>query len=175
MGEFHDLVKVVYSSGPMEGCTLGGKEDRLSMSFWRNSAEKYLAKHNIDVINPVRSPNALNPRFVVRGDKLSIQKCDVLLVNFSQVGTTGSTGKTILGVGTIMEVLYGYELGKPVVIFDTNRSYEDLPVWLRYHSSIICNSQAEAQEWIVSLNNKKFHDVNFKAYDDSTQEGFEEL
>ncbi len=175
MGEFHNLVKVCYLSSPMELCTMGGKDDPLSMVAWREEASRYLGKHGINVINPVWCPSALNPRFIVRNDKSSIRQSEVVFVNFSQIGKPGINGNSIIGAGTIQEIIYGYEQEKTVVLFDTGRTYDQLPLWVRYHSSIICSTQKEAMDFIISLNHKKLRDVDFKEYDDSTQEGFEEL
>mgnify|MGYP001578124907 FL=1 len=170
--EFNKLIKVTYLSSPMERLTMGGKNDPLSMIWWREYANKYFGKNGIDVLNPVLCPSELNPRFIVRNDKTAIRQSDALLVNFTQIGNPGVGGKIVIGAGTIQEIIYGYEQEKTVVLFDENRPYDELPLWVRYHSSIICKTQKEAMDFIISINHKKLRDVEFKEFDDSTQEGF---
>jgi nucleoside 2-deoxyribosyltransferase len=172
MGEFKDLIKVIYLSGPMDHLTTENNNPALSMSIWRDKAEAYFNRYKVDVINPIRVPTDINARWIVRGDKMSIKKSDAILVNFSQVGKPGVNGEIVMACGTIMEIHFAYQLGKPVVVYDTGREYDELSVWLRYHSTILCKTQLEAMQWLVSLNDKKLRHIDFRQ-DDSTIEGFD--
>lgn len=59
---------------------------------------------------------------IVEGDKEDIDRCKGLLVYFDQPS-----------VGTSMEVLYAWQMGKPVVVVNT--SGKPVSPWLRYHAA----------------------------------------
>lgn len=65
---------------------------------------------------------------IVEGDKADIDRCAGLLVYFDGPS-----------VGTSMEVLYAWQMGKPVVV--VNASGKPVSPWLRYHASSIHESE----------------------------------
>lgn len=73
---------------------------------------------------------------IVEGDKRDIDSCDALLVWFDRPS-----------VGTSMEVLYAWDLGKQVVV--VNRSGAPVSPWLNYHSSCVVMDLDEAVESLV--------------------------
>ena len=97
---------------------------------------------------------------------------DAILVNFTHIGKPGINGNIVMGSGTHMEVFYASSLNIPVVLFDEERDYKDLSVWVRFHTSVICKTQEEAMKWLVSLNHKKSRHIELRQ-DDTTQEGFD--
>lgn len=68
---------------------------------------------------------------IVRLDKIDIEQSDALLVNYDKPS-----------VGTSMEVFYAWLLGRPVVV--VAKSGTVISPWLRYHSTAIVDSFAEA-------------------------------
>lgn len=160
MSEFKDFVRTVYLSGPMDNLNTSN-DPVLSMSLWREKAERYFADKGIQVVNPLRTPTATNQKFIVRGDKMSIKHSQAVLVNLTQVGKPGVNGKAVMGAGTIMEIIFAYSQGIPVVLFDTERSYEEISVWVKYHCVQICSTKLEAMQWITSLNDKRVRFNNF--------------
>lgn len=83
-----------------------------------------------------RGREADSYREIVELDKLDIKECDIVLANCPKPS-----------VGTSMEILLAWQLGRPVVaVVDGSVS-----PWLRYHTTRICGSVKEAVEWILAL------------------------
>lgn len=120
----------VYLCGPINGCTDSECKD------WR----EYAKRHLHDTIDPMkrdyRGREAESYREIVELDKLDVKACDIVLANCPKPS-----------VGTSMEILLAWQLGRPVV------AVVEGPVspWLRYHATKICGSAREAVEWIRSL------------------------
>ena len=72
---------------------------------------------------------------IVEGDKADIVACDAVLVHFDRPS-----------VGTSMEVLFAWQIGKYVVI--ANVSGAPLSPWLLYHSHAQATSLADAVELV---------------------------
>jgi nucleoside 2-deoxyribosyltransferase len=110
----------VYLAGPINGRTDADCRD------WRNYATRHLADV-AEVFDPMIRDyrgRELEPGIaakIVEQDKRDIDQCDVLLVYFDRPS-----------VGTSMEVLYAWQLGKKVVVI--NQSDRTLSPWLLYHS-----------------------------------------
>jgi nucleoside 2-deoxyribosyltransferase len=75
-------------------------------------------------------------REIVDLDKLDVRQCDLILANCPKPS-----------VGTSMEILLAWQLGKPVVVV----AKEPISPWLRYHATKICSSMSEAVDWIRAL------------------------
>ena len=163
MGEFKGFIGNVYLSGPMDGLSFDTHDEEKSMAIWRYRAERYFGDHGICIINPMREASVITDPWIVEQDKLAIWKhSDAILANVSQIGTIGVEGKPVMGIGTIMEIIYAAENRVPVAIFDTGRVHEDWSVWMREHASVrIFKTQLEAQQWVVSINKRKLRPENY--------------
>lgn len=107
----------IYLGGPINGCTDAQCKD------WRAAAKEALAGHTI--LDPMdrdyrgREDEAWEE--IVEQDKLDIRGADILLMNCPTPS-----------VGTSMEILYGWERGKRVMIVASGR----VSPWLRAHGEI---------------------------------------
>lgn len=119
----------IYLCGPIAGCS--DEECR----EWRD----YVKERHSNCIDPMkrdfRGLGAINhDKVIVELDKRDIRNSDVLLVNPFKSS-----------VGTSMEMIYAWELGKAVVTVMPD--YQISP-WLKYHSTIIVDSLDEALDKI---------------------------
>lgn len=131
----------VYLSGPITGAT---DEEATE---WRHEAEEVLERGDIYTLNPMRRDYRGDPVShlpnLVEDDKIEIEMCDIVLVNF--LGPS---------VGTSMEMIYAWERGKRVITVcaeDTNDG------WLAYHSHHIYHTLDEAYEKIFELQKEYDH------------------
>ena len=125
----------VYLCGPMTGCTYA------AASEWRDEAKFWLRRHGITALDPMDrdyrdSPLSHLPG-LVEEDKIDIELADILLVNFTEKS-----------VGTSMEVMYGWNHGKRVII--VSKKFTEDP-WLVYHSHDIYRTMDEAYDKIFRL------------------------
>lgn len=117
---------VVYLCGRIAGCS---EEEK---NGWRNAfSEAY--PH---VRNPMHRPFNEHGTFqdvclIVNGDKADIDASDAILVYYVSPS-----------VGTSMEILYAWERGKIVIVW--NVSGGELSPWIRFHAHYIVDSQQEA-------------------------------
>src|SRR6266404_2317251 len=96
--------QIVYLSGAMLGCTDEECRD------WRDFAKLYLKCRTLDpMVRDYRERPMDGMLDMVVNDKLDIDGCDAVLVNFIKPS-----------VGTSMEVLYAWERGKQVVLVVPN-------------------------------------------------------
>jgi nucleoside 2-deoxyribosyltransferase len=123
-------VKTVYLCGPINGCTDAECND------WRGYAKENLWRTLDPMKRDYRGREAESYREIVDLDKLDVRTCDVVLANCPKPS-----------VGTSMEILLAWQAGKPVVVV----AQEPLSPWLRYHSTKVCGSIAEACAWINAL------------------------
>jgi hypothetical protein len=127
--------KTVYLSGAMLGCA--DEECR----NWREYAEQNLNCQSLDpMIRDYRKRPMSGMVDMVENDKADIDVCDTILVNFINPS-----------VGTSMEVLYGWERGKNVILVappDANVS-----PWLIYHSHHPFHT---IEEGVVFINESNF-------------------
>jgi hypothetical protein len=122
--------KTVYLSGAMLDCTDAECRD------WRDYAKKHLNALALDpMIRDYRKRPMDGMIDMVENDKADIDTCDTILVNFVKPS-----------VGTSMEVLYGWERGKNIILVappETNVS-----PWLVYHSHRVFQRIEDAVEYI---------------------------
>lgn len=121
---------VVYLSGAMLGCTDDECID------WREYAKRELNCTALDpMVRDYRDSPMDGMTDMVVNDKADIDACDTVLVNFIKPS-----------VGTSMEVLYGWERGKRVVLV----APPDIAVspWLVYHSHHVFHTVQKAVEYI---------------------------
>lgn len=115
----------VYLGGPINGCT---DEEA---NGWRESVKTRLADMGATWLDPMdrdyrgREMEPGIAEAIVHGDKSDIRGCDVLLMNAPKPS-----------YGTAMEILYGFELGKRVVVVLPDDGREPSP-WVVYHSHVI--------------------------------------
>jgi len=128
----------VYLSGPIKDTT---DEEACG---WRNEAQEVLHSGGIKTINPMRRDYRDDPvkylPGLVEDDKIDIELCDIVLVNFSRPS-----------VGTSMEILYAWEHGKNVVVVSPEWTKD---AWLVYHSRHIYRTLDEAYDKIYELRNE---------------------
>ena len=122
----------VYLCGPINGCT---DEE---CTNWRQE----MKEHYPSAIDPMkrdyRGKEAESYREIVDLDKRDVRNADIILVNYVKPS-----------VGTSMEVLFAWTIGKPVVVWcaaDANIS-----PWLRYHSTAFAHSIKEIVDKINEL------------------------
>lgn len=131
----------VYLSGPIKDAT-----DEESME-WRAEAEEILERGNIKTLNPMRRDYRADPIAhlpgLVEDDKIDIELCDIILVNFLRPS-----------VGTSMEILHGWERGKRVITVCEEYSNDG---WLVYHSHHLYRTMDEAYEKIFELRQEYEH------------------
>lgn len=128
--------KTVYLSGAMLGCTDEECRD------WREYAKLNLNGTSLDpMIRDYRASPMDGMIDMVENDKADIDRCDCVLVNFVKPS-----------VGTSMEVLYGWERGKKIILI----APPDVVVspWLVYHSHQMFHTVEEAIAYINDANSE---------------------
>lgn len=115
-------MKKLYLCGPINGCSDSEAKD------WRNYVKRIWDGKCIDPMRrDYRGEEGSAYKEIVELDKVDVATCDALLVNYEKPS-----------VGTAMEVLFGWQLGKPVVV--VCRPETIISPWLRYHSRFITHS-----------------------------------
>ena len=118
--------KTVYLSGAMLGCSDDECRD------WREFAKRELRCRTLDPMIRDYRDNLMDGMLdMVLNDKADIDASDAILVNFLKPS-----------VGTSMEVLYGWERGKMIVLIAPGNSI--VSPWLIYHSHHVFPSVEEA-------------------------------
>jgi nucleoside 2-deoxyribosyltransferase len=122
--------KLVYLSGAMLDCTDEECRD------WREYAKRHLKCAALDpMIRDYRKRPMDGMRDMVENDKRDIDACDTVLVNFVKPS-----------VGTSMEVLYGWERGKNIILVASPDA--SVSPWLVYHSHHVFPTLDEAARFI---------------------------
>ena len=115
----------IYLCGPINGCS---DDDCKS---WR---EQFKDLHS-DCLDPMvrdyRGIELENYREIVELDKLDLRLADILVVYYNKPS-----------VGTSMEILYAWQMGKPVVTIIATE--DKISPWLIYHSTCLVKSVEEA-------------------------------
>ena len=131
----------VYLSGPIKDAT---DEEATE---WRAEAKEVLESGNIKCLDPMRRDYRADPVShlpgLVEDDKIEIEMCDIVLVNFIRPS-----------VGTSMEMLYAWERGKRVI---TVCEEDPRDGWLEYHSHHRYRTLDEAYEKIFDLRKEYEH------------------
>lgn len=124
----------VYLCGPINGCTDEECRD------WREFVKQGL--HQEKTLDPMRRDyrgrEAESVREIVELDKIDVAQSDVLLVNYTKPS-----------VGTSMEIIYAWQLGKQIVVVAPPG--ESLSPWLVYHSHAVLHSFEDAVKHIRSF------------------------
>lgn len=111
----------VYLCGPINGCTDEECRD------WREYVKTWLD----DTLDPMRrdyrGKEISHVAEIVELDKIDIDQCNVLLVNYDKPS-----------VGTSMEVFYAWGRGKKVIVVHAEDA--KLSPWLIYHSHALFTS-----------------------------------
>jgi nucleoside 2-deoxyribosyltransferase len=126
--------KNIYLCGPINGCT---DDEAMTWRDWFKSQQC-----GFDFVDPMkrdyRGKEAEDYREIVDLDKQDVRSVDYLVVMYTQPS-----------VGTAMEILYAWTIGKPVVVI--NESNKPLSPWLRYHATAIVRTKELAlnklKEW----------------------------
>jgi hypothetical protein len=128
--------KIIYLSGAMLGCTDEECRD------WREYAKQNLNGVSLDpMIRDYRERPMDGMVDMVENDKADIDLCDVVLVNFVKPS-----------VGTSMEVLYGWERGKKVVLVAPRDTV--ISPWLVYHSHQLFHTVEDAVKYINKMDSE---------------------
>lgn len=121
----------VYLCGPINGCTDEECND------WRSYVKKNL--DSCYIIDPMRRDyrgrEEESYREIVELDKVDVARTDALIVSAPKPS-----------VGTSMEVLLAWQLGKFIVVVVPNGTV--ISPWLRYHAHHIVTSYKEALDLI---------------------------
>lgn len=119
----------VYLGGPINGCT-----DEEAHG-WRDAVKPILEGAGHTWLDPMsrdyRGVEDVAFREIVEGDKRDIAECDVLLMNCPRPS-----------YGTAMEILYGADRGKEVVVVFPEGAI--ISPWIRYHATEIATGSAAA-------------------------------
>lgn len=115
-------MKSLYLCGPINGCTDEECKD------WRAYVTEAWPGRCIDpMARDYRGREAEAYREIVELDKIDVAEADIILVNYDKPS-----------VGTSMEILYAWQLGKRVIVIC--REDAVISPWLRYHSTHLVHS-----------------------------------
>ena len=129
----------IYLAGPMANVS----DD--DMHGWRDRIKEKLTNFGAASPYEFRDPTrriyrgGLSPvvrRAIVSNDKVDIHYCDILLANIQDLY------KGIVMVGTIQEIIYGYENGKFVIVMTDPK--DPLSPWISEHAHCIVHSEEDA-------------------------------
>lgn len=116
------MQKVLYLCGPINGCTDEEAND------WRTSVKAAWPGICRDPMKrDYRGREDVAFREIVELDKIDVAASDVIIVNYDKPS-----------VGTAMEILFAWQIGKPIVV--VCRRDAVISPWLRYHSHVIVDS-----------------------------------
>lgn len=123
-------MKTVYLCGGINGLTDAQCND------WRAHAKQHLNAHTLDPMRrDYRGREAESVNEIVYGDIDDIHASDIVLVNAMRPSW-----------GTAMEIVYAFKCGRRIV----SVAQEPISPWLRFHSTRIFPTLAEAIECINS-------------------------
>lgn len=120
-----------YLCGLINGCS------DAECKNWREMAKTNLSETLDPMCRDYRGKEGDFIAEIVEGDKVDIDQCGVLLVNYDKPS-----------VGTSMEILYAWEHKIPVIVVTVAGT--NISPWLKYHSTAIVISFQQAFDWINS-------------------------
>ena len=130
----------VYLSGPIKDATDEEAKE------WRAAAKAVLERGGVKCLDPMRRDYRADPVShlpgLVEDDKIDIEMCDIILVNFLRPS-----------VGTSMEIIYGWERGERIITVGGDRN----DGWIVYHSHHMYDSMYEAYDKIFDLSKEYGH------------------
>ena len=122
------MAKIIYLCGPINGCSDEECND------WRSKVKSLWSGATLDPMRrDYRGKEQESFREIVELDKIDVAKSDLILVNYDKPS-----------VGTSMEILYEWQIGKPVIV--VCKSGAIISPWMRYHSHAITHSFDQAVE-----------------------------
>lgn len=126
-------MKTIYLCGPINGRADTECKD------WREFIKGAWPGQCIDPMRrDYRGREAEAVREIVELDKVDVARADALLVNYDRPS-----------IGTSMEILFAWQLGKPIVLVAAPGA--NLSPWLRYHVHHICHDFRSALAFIRGL------------------------
>jgi nucleoside 2-deoxyribosyltransferase len=133
----------VYVSGPIY------IDDKKASDEWREDAAKILGNEGIHTIDPCRAKATyrveyFTPNEIIFRDLRDIQHADLIYVNLLNL----KPGK--LPIGTVMEIMYAWDLKKPVVLAATDPRITKHP-WILAMTVKQFNDQKSAVNYIVDF------------------------
>jgi hypothetical protein len=129
-------MKTIYLGGPIAGCTREDMHDWREVLKWQG-AYSFLFRDPTDRVYPETKVDHFLIKKIVTEDKVDIAASDILVQNISQLNKYRC-------VGTIQEIMYGWDMGKYViVIVDPD---DNVSPWVTYHCHKIVHSVEEAYE-----------------------------
>ena len=150
----------VYLSGPI--FTADTPEAREATDGWRNKANHlllwigcratgygdFVTRFNIQTIDPCRKkaiydPKLFTPNEIILRDLKDVQNADIILAYINLIGDK-------LPIGTSMEIMYAYTLGKPVIIVSTDPRITEHP-WIIAMSARIFSDLDTACNYIAEF------------------------
>ncbi|ABO49728.1 hypothetical protein Dred_1194 [Desulforamulus reducens MI-1] len=135
----------VYLAGKMTGLSLE------EMSGWRKRAAGLLHDHGFNTLNPfevfkieIAHKLQTSTREIVDSNKYQIRHSDVVLVELDHAD---------ISIGTIGEIVYAKEQGKPVICWGKAEKVINHP-WVWEHITAAYNNLEEALVCIIDKYNK---------------------
>lgn len=133
----------VYVSGPIY------IDDKRASDKWREEASWLFSQADVETIDPCRAKATyqveyFTPNEIIFRDLRDIQRADLVYVNLLNL----KPGK--LPIGTVMEIMYAWELKKPVVVAAVDKRITLHP-WIIAMSVKLFSEQAAAIEYIVDF------------------------
>jgi nucleoside 2-deoxyribosyltransferase len=127
----------VYLAGKMDGLT------RAQMGFWRGQAKRILEGCGFDCLDPTALSSCNykpSDREIVDNNKFHIRNCTIVLAELDHEEAS---------IGTIGEIIFARELGKPVIAWGTAKRVINNP-WVTEHTTIICEDMGDAVDYIIT-------------------------
>jgi nucleoside 2-deoxyribosyltransferase len=137
----------LYLAGPITGCTYRGATD------WRKTFAARAQELGYNVYSPMRGKEHLsrvrrlrphgydNPtstdKAIMRRDSFDVRRADVIVANLA--------GAKIVSIGTVMEIGWGYLLGKFVVVVMGNVDQVHSHAFVEQAASIIVETLEDAE------------------------------
>lgn len=118
-----------YLRGPINGCSDSECND------WRATIKAAFPGAIDPMRRDYRGSEGDDFREIVELDRRDVARCDCFVANCPKPS-----------VGTSMEILLAWQIGKPVVAIVPD--VRDVSPWLRYHCTKLVTSTADAVAWV---------------------------